>query len=259
MYRRLGRVLLVLSGLCGSLIAVEGAYAQADASYEGQTGPDAWGSLDPSYAECKSGQRESPVNITGAVKADLSPIKFDYKLTPLKIINTGHTIQVNYGSGSSITVDGVVYDLVQFHFHHPGENAIDGQRGDLELHLVHRNAQGQLAVVAILLKSGSEDFPLHVLWNYLPKDVGKEAEHKKVELNAEDFLPNDRNFYKFSGSLTTPPCSEGVTWLVMKQFVEVSPAQIAAFAKLFPNDARPLQALNGRSIEESHFEKSSAQ
>jgi carbonic anhydrase len=252
--------------LCATLFAVQPASAQyvqpkfpAPWSYQAPTGPARWGDLDPTYATCKTGTRQSPINITGAAPAQLAPIKFDYKLTPLKIVNTGFTIQVNYGAGSSITVNGAAYDLVQFHFHHPSETAIDGQKYDLELHLVHRNAQGRLAVVAVLLKSGSENYPLHVLWSYLPKDVGKEDEHKKVELNAADFLPNDQNYYKYSGSVTIPPCTEGVDWYVMKKPVEVSPSQIAAFAKFFPDNARPLQPANGRGIEESNFHKSSAE
>jgi carbonic anhydrase len=225
-------------------------------SYEAPTGPAQWGDLNPAYAACKAGTSQSPLDIKESAPAELAPIKFDYKLSPLRIVNTGYTVQVNYEPGSSITVNGSVYDLVQFHFHHPSETAIDGQKADLELHLVHRNAEGRLVVVAVLLKSGSENYPLHVLWSYLPNDVGKEAEHKKVQLNAADFLPNDRNYYKFSGSLTIPPCTEGVEWYVMQKPVEISPVQIAAFAKFFPNNARPLQGANGRGIEASHFQKS---
>jgi carbonic anhydrase len=254
--------ILVVAGL----FAADGAFAQYVApkfpaawTYEAPTGPAQWGDLDPSYAACKTGTHQSPIDINGAAPAELSPIKFDYKLTPLKIVNTGYTVQVNYGEGSSITVNGSIYNLVQFHFHHPSETAIDGQRADLELHLVHRNAQGQLLVVAVLMKAGSENYPLHVLWGKLPTDVGKEAEYKKVQLNAEDFLPNDHNYYTFSGSLTIPPCTEGVTWYVMQKPVEVSSTQIAAFAKFFPNNARPLQPDNGRGIQESSFKKSSAE
>jgi carbonic anhydrase len=263
---RMSGVLVAAALLSAALFAVQPASAQyvpqkfpAPWTYEAPTGPAQWGDLDPAYAACKAGTHQSPINLTGALPAELAPIKFDYKLTPLKIVNTGFTMQVNYEPGSSITVNGAVYDLVQFHFHHPTETAIDGQKYDLELHLVHRNAEGRLAVVSVLLKNGGENAPLRVLWNYLPKDVGKQAEHKKVELNAEDFLPNDRNYYKYSGSLTIPPCTEGVDWYVMKKPVEVSAVQIEAFAKFFPNNARPLQPANGRAIQESSFPKSSAE
>jgi carbonic anhydrase len=250
---------LVIAALVGARFAgaqaAAPAPAQAHWSYEGATGPEQWGYLDPAFEACKTGTNQSPINIQGATPGELAPIKFDYKLTPLKIINNGHTVQVNYGSGSTITVNGEVYELVQFHFHHPGEAEIDGQKYDLEMHLVHRNAHGKLLVVAVLMKSGSENFPLHVLWSYLPTDIGKEAEHKKVQLNAEDFLPNDRNYYTYSGSLTAPPCSENVDWYVMKKPVEISPAQIATFAKLYPDNARPLQPTNDRKIQESNFKK----
>jgi carbonic anhydrase len=228
-------------------------------TYNAPTGPEQWGDLDPSYAACKTGTRQSPINIDHAVKAELAPIRFDYKLSPLKIINNGYTVQINYEPGSSVTINGAAYELVQFHFHHPSETEIDGVKYDMELHLVHRNAQGRIAVVSILLKSGAENAPLRQLWTYLPKDIGKEAEHKKVELNAEDFLPNDRNYYRYSGSITIPPCTEGVDWYVMKKPVEVSPTQIAAFAKLFPDNARPIQPANDRRIEETSFEKTPAQ
>jgi carbonic anhydrase len=238
------------------------AAGKAAWSYQAPTGPAQWGDLDPAYAACKTGTSQSPIDIETkdvTPSGDLAPIRFNYQLSPLKIINNGYTVQVNYDSGSSITVNGEAYELIQFHFHHPSETRIDGQTFDLELHLVHRNAQGKLAVVAVLLKSGAQNPPLRELWNYLPKDIGHEAEHKKVQLNAADFLPNDRNYYRFSGSLTIPPCTEGVTWFVMKTPVEVSPTQIAAFANLYPLNARPIQPLNGRSVTKSGFEKAPAE
>jgi carbonic anhydrase len=242
-------------------VGAQGAPAKAGApwSYQAPNGPAQWGDLDAAYATCKTGTQQSPIDIKDSVKAELAPIRFDYKLSPLKIVNNGYTVQINYEPGSSITVNGALYNLVQFHFHHPSENEIDGQKFDMELHLVHRNAEGRIAVVAVLLKSGAESAPIRDLWDYLPKDIGKESEHKKVQLNAEDFLPNERNYYKFQGSITIPPCTEGVDWYVMKQPVEVSPSQIAAFAKLFPDNARPLEPTNGRPIQESSFEKTPAQ
>jgi carbonic anhydrase len=242
------------------------AFAQAPAAkppapwtYQAPTGPEQWGDLDRAYSACKTGTLQSPIDIEGATTAELAPIHFDYKLSPLKIINNGYTVQINYEAGSSITVNGAVFDLIQFHFHHPGETEIDGTRGDMELHLVHRNAQGRIAVVAILLKAGAESAPLRELWSYLPKDIGKEAEHKKVQLNAADFLPNDRNYYKYSGSITIPPCTEAADWYVMKTPVEVSPLEIASFGKLYPDNARPVQPTNNRAIQESSIGKPPAQ
>ena len=253
---------LVAAGTTWAQTPAPAAAGKAAWSYQAPIGPAQWGDLDPAYAACKTGTSQSPIDIETkdvTPAAELPPIRFSYQLSPLKIINNGYTVQVNYDAGSSITVNGESYELIQFHFHHPSETQIDGEKFDLELHLVHRNAQGKLAVVAVLLKRGAQNPPLRELWTYLPKDVGHEAEHKKVQLNAADFLPNDRNYYKFPGSLTIPPCTEGVTWLVMKTPVEVSPAQIALFANLYPLNARPAQPLNGRSVTKSSFEKAPAE
>lgn len=227
-------------------------------SYQGANGPEHWGDIESGYATCKTGTHQSPIDIKNAQKAELAPIHFDYKLSPLKIVNNGYTVQINYESGSSITVNGAVYELVQFHFHHPSETEIDGQRFDLELHLVHKSAEGRLAVVSVLMKSGSENAALRDLWTYLPREIGKETEKKKVQINAEDFLPSNRNYDKFSGSITIPPCTENADWYVMKTPVDISPLEINAFRKLYPNNARPVQSANGRTIEESQFDKDTA-
>ncbi len=227
-------------------------------SYQGANGPEHWGDIESSYATCKTGMHQSPIDITNAQQAELAPIHFDYKLSPLKIVNNGYTVQINYEPGSSITVNGAVYQLIQFHFHHPSETEIDGQKFDLELHLVHKNAEGRVAVVSILMKSGSENAALRDLWTYLPREIGKEIEKKKVQINAEDFLPANRNYYNFSGSITIPPCTENADWYVMKTPVDVSPLEINAFAKLYPDNARPTQSANGRPIVETSFTKDAA-
>ena len=223
-------------------------------SYSGPDGPEHWGDLDPSFAACKSGQRQSPIDIADAKPADLKAIKFDYKLAPMKIINNGHTILIRYEAGSSITVDGKQYPLVQFHFHHPSEEEINGQKFDMVLHLVHVHADGSAVAIAVLLKSGNENPLIRDIWSHIPKETGKEAEFKKVMINAADLLPADQNYFTFDGSLTIPPCSD-VKWFVLKTPVELSPAQIAAFARMYPDNARPIQPTNGRKIEESNFTK----
>jgi carbonic anhydrase len=223
-------------------------------SYSGPDGPDHWGDLDPSFAACKTGQRQAPIDIKDAKPADLKPIGFDYKLSPMKIVNNGHTIRVDYEAGSSITVDGKQYPLVQFHFHHPSEEEINGQKFDMVLHLVHVSADGHAIAVGVLLKSGNENPLIRDIWAHIPREVDKEVEFKKIVINAADLLPADRNYYSFDGSLTIPPCGD-VKWFVMKTPVELSPAQIAAFAKLYPDNARPIQPTNGREIEESDFTK----
>ncbi len=223
-------------------------------SYSGPDGPEHWGDLDHSFAACKTGPHQSPIDIRGAEPVDLKPIQFDYKLAPMKIVNNGHTIRVNYASGSSITVDGKQYPLVQFHFHHPSEEEINGQKFDMVLHLVHMDAGGNAVAIAVLLKSGSENPLIRAIWAHIPREVNKEVEFKKVVINAADLLPADQNYYTFDGSLTIPPCGD-VKWFVMKAAVELSPAQIAAFARLYPDNARPIQPTNGRKIQESNFTK----
>src|ERR1700733_4039718 len=174
-------------------------------SYSGPDGPEHWGDLDPSFAACKTGQHQSPIDIKGAEPADLKPIQFDYKLSPMKIVNNGHTILVKYQAGSSIMVDGKQYPLVQFHFHHPSEEELNGQKYDMVLHLVHVHADGSAVAIAVLLKSGNETPLIRDIWSHIPKEVGKEAEFKKIMINAADLLPADQNYFTFDGSLTLRP------------------------------------------------------
>lgn len=260
MTSRLAHAAFSLFIVCAALAAAEPAIAQAQPSshphwsYGGADGPDHWGDLEPDYAECKSGHRESPIDIVGAQPADLPPIHFDYKLSPLKIINNGHTIQINYEPGSSITINGTALPLQQFHFHHGSENEINGLKYDMELHFVHvDSAANRTAVVAVFIKSGAENALLRDLWSHIPHDKGKEVDYKKVVINAADLLPADQNYYTFDGSLTIPPCKEGVKWFVLKTPIEASPAQIAAFARYYPDNARPVQPANGREIQESNL------
>ncbi|HEY0704572.1 MAG TPA: carbonic anhydrase family protein [Candidatus Acidoferrales bacterium] len=256
------KLALASSVFCTALLFPHLAGAQSKPSepqwgYAGADGPDHWGDLDSSFAACKAGTRQSPIDIKDATESpDLAPIRFDYKLSPLKIVNNGQTIRVDYEVGSGIVVNGISFPLTQFHFHHRSETEIDGQKFDMELHLVHQDpAAGRIAVVAILIKSGAENALLRDLLSHAPSKVGEEVEKKKVVINAAGFLPADQNYYVFDGSLTTPPCSEGVRWYVLKQPIEASPWQIAAFAKLYPNNARPVEPLNGRTLLQSDFHK----
>jgi carbonic anhydrase len=260
MTTRLARTTAAGFILCATLIFARPTIAQEHPAsaphwgYSGAEGPEHWGDLEADYAECKAGHRESPINIVGAQPTDLAPIHFDYKLEPLKVINNGHTIQFNYEAGSSITINGTALPLVQFHFHHVSENEIDGKKYDMELHFVHADsAANRTAVVAVFIKSGAENAALRDLWSHIPHDMGKEVEYKKVVINAADLLPGDQNYYTFDGSLTIPPCKEGVKWFVLKTPIEASPAQIAAFARYYPDNARPVQPTNGREIQESNF------
>ena len=229
------------------------SFSQAQAadkhwSYEGHGGPAEWGELDKAYAACKLGKVQSPVDIRGAKAADLPAIKFDYKPSPLKVIDNGHTIQVNYAPGSSIEVGGTRYELVQFHFHKPSEEKVDGKSHDMVAHLVHKGADGKLAVVAVLLDKGGANPTINAIWQNLPKEKEKETS-AKATVDAATLLPGDKGYYTFQGSLTTPPCSEEVRWFVLKTPVKIEDSQIAAFGKLYPMNARPTQPLNGRAIQ----------
>jgi carbonic anhydrase len=246
---------LILVGFIATA-AVFGSVAQetehhAHWTYDGKDGPNKWGTLDPAYSECKLGHHQSPIDIRHAEKADLPPIQFDYAPSSLRIIDNGHTVMVNYEPGSFITVGGHRYQLTQFHFHHPSEEHIDGKSFDMEIHLVHSDASGNLAVVAVLLKSGKVNIGLQTMWDHLPKEKDKEATVEGVLINAADLLPVNRGYYTFIGSLTTPPCTEGVTWFVLKTPEEISSGEVGVFAKVYPDDARPTQKLEGRVVHES--------
>jgi carbonic anhydrase len=220
-------------------------------NYSGAQGPDHWGDLNPEFATCKTGHNQSPIDIRDTRKADLPPIQFDYKSSALHIIDNGHTIMINYSPGSSISVGAKTYQLKQFHFHRPSEEKIHGQGYDMVVHLVHADQEGNLAVVAVLLQQGEANALIEKLWNDLPKEAEKEEFLESVKINVADLLPADRSYYTFPGSLTTPPCSEGVTWFVLKHPVTASAAEIAQFERLYPNNARPTQTQYDRVVLES--------
>ncbi|HXZ78715.1 MAG TPA: carbonic anhydrase family protein [Terriglobales bacterium] len=220
-------------------------------TYTGAEGPEHWGDLDPSFTTCKTGKEQSPIDIRNPQKASLPRIQFDYQPAPLKIIDNGHSIQVNYSSGSTITVGDHKYELKQFHFHHPSEEKINGQPSDMVAHLVHADAEGKLAVVAVLLKKGQANSAIQTIWDHLPREKGVETPVEGITINAADLLPEKLGYYTFAGSLTTPPCTEGVTWYVLKSSKTLSAQQVDAFAKPYPMNARPTQPLNGRVVKET--------
>jgi carbonic anhydrase len=182
---------------------------------------------------------------------DLPELKFDYKAVPLNIIDNGHTIQINYPAGSKLTVGDKTFALQQIHFHHPSEEQINGHSTDMVAHFVHSDSGGHLAVVAVLLKQGAENPQLATVWKNIPAEKEKAVAVPAVQVNVANLLPNDHGYYTFAGSLTTPPCSEGVTWFVLKQPTLISANEVAVFAKLYPKNARPIQPLNNRKISET--------
>lgn len=220
--------------------------------YEGEGGPANWGTLKPEYATCGTGMSQSPIDINKTYKTKLDPIMFAYKDTPVKIVNNGHAIQVNYEPGSFMTVDGEKYQLVQFHFHAPSEYTVKGQFYDMEMHLVHKNDKGELGVVGVFLKKGAPNKLIQVLWDNMPQEINKENVVSGVSVNASGLLPKDTKYYHLYGSLTTPPCSEGVNWSVMKAPIEVSEEQIQKFKTTMGVDNnRPVQPVNKRFVLES--------
>lgn len=219
-------------------------------SYEGDTGPEHWGAMSPDNAACSMGQRQSPIDIRNGIKVDQESLTFEYKPSYFRIIDNGHTIQVNYGPGSRLMALGRSYELVQFHFHMPSEERIEGRAFDMVIHLVHKDPEGKLAVVAVMLEEGKHNPFIQTLWNNIPLEKNEEYA-PKTAIEASSILPARRDYYSYMGSLTTPPCTEGVLWLVFKQPVEISQEQINVFSRFYAKNARPIQNSAGRVIKES--------
>jgi carbonic anhydrase len=217
--------------------------------YAGHAGAKHWGDMEPGFATCKLGKDQSPINIRSAEKADLPALSFGYTASAAEVVNNGHTIQVNLADSGTVQLASGSYKLLQFHFHTPAEEKIRGRSYPLGVHLVHRNEAGELAVVGVLFKRGKENPALAKVFAAMPTHADTKAALPE-NFNPADLLPEKTGYYAFSGSLTTPPCSEGVRWQVLKQPVEASRAQIARFKKLYPMNARPVQPLNGRTVQE---------
>jgi carbonic anhydrase len=245
---------LALTVAVGCCLAGERAAAEDTGphwDYGAEHGPAHWAGMKADYQTCGVGKHQSPIDITTTKKAQLPSPKFDYSRTPLRIVNNGHTIQVNVPPGSAVAVGDHQYALQQFHFHAPSEEAVRGKHHALVAHFVHKDVDGKLAVVAVLFDVGKANPALEPVFERLPAKEGEEEVFDQVSIDPASVLPAQHGYYEFEGSLTTPPCSEGVRWLVLKQPVTLSQAQLDAFRKLFPRNARPVQPLNGRVVRES--------
>lgn len=229
----------------------EAAHEAPHWSYTGNTGADKWGSLDKQFATCGVGQRQSPIDIRKTIRADLPAIQFAYKPVPLTIVDNGHSIKVDTPGAGSITVDGASYELQQFHFHKPSEEKINGKAYDMVVHLVHQSKEGKLAVVAVAIEAGKEQSLIRTLWTHLPLETNKPVTRSDVKIDPTQLLPAKRGYYTFLGSLTTPPCTEDVLWLVLKTPMQISREQLAGFGTIYKNNVRPVQPVNGRVIKES--------
>jgi len=248
------RTLLFILAMFGLLNAT--AFAQEEHhdeaphwTYEGEEGPGHWGELSPDFVLCMDGTAQSPIDVTDASELDLVNIDFNYGETALNIVNNGHTIQVNTDEGSSISYNGINYDLLQFHFHHPSEHTVNGEPADMEIHFVHRDPNsGNLAVVGVLLMAGDEDNAAYAsIFDNLPAEAG-DPQTMDAVVDLMSLLPEQQTFYTYQGSLTTPPCSQIVRWLLLDTPVYLSETQIEAFASIFEMNARPTQPLNMRDL-----------
>jgi carbonic anhydrase len=268
------QILLIYALSLSGLVAATNQHAETGHAshwgYAGSSGPDEWHSLSKEFALCGSGKRQSPVDIWNEVPADLYPLQFQYQSIPLLVLNNGHTLQANYNTvGKEETVDiggksypvqrkpihnstlmlgDVPYKLLQFHFHTPSEHARDGRRYAMEVHLVHKSTNSNLAVVGVLFERGNENPTLKKLLDNVSGNINEVKLVQGVTINAADLLPDDRQVFHYSGSLTTPPCSENVNWFVMRTPIEVSDAQVDQFEHLIGENARPLQPMHWRSM-----------
>jgi carbonic anhydrase len=220
-------------------------------SYEGETGPANWGKINPAWAKCGSGNRQSPIDIRDGMKVELEQIAFDYHPSTFNVTDNGHTVQVMVGGGNFLTVQNRMYELIQFHFHRPSEERINGRGYEMVVHLVHKDGEGRIAMLALLLERGKPQPVIQTVWNNLPLEK-LETLAPAVVLDPMELLPARRDYFTFMGSMTTPPCQEGVLWLVMKEPVQASPAQLALFSRLYPLNSRPIQPGSGRIIKESN-------
>lgn len=239
------------AALAGHGDAAAGHEAHWD--YEGTNGPERWGQMKPEFNACALGKRQSPIHIqsTEAVPGPAEPIEFHYGASGGSVVNNGHTIQVDLSGHNWIKVRGSAYKLVQFHFHHPAEEKVNYKGFAMVAHLVHKNEAGQLAVVAVLMDVGANNPFLQKVWTRMPLDTSDRVPLPDELLDMNELLPAEQRYFQFMGSLTTPPCTEGVLWMVLKQPVTLAPDQLKLFTKLFPMNARPVQAVNGRLVREA--------
>lgn len=249
----------VVKTLVLALAALVGGAAYASGgghhhwAYQGEhEGPAHWAELDPAFETCAKGSRQSPIDISNTVKAELPSLNFEYNKAEPTIVNNGHTVQVNVPPGSQLKVAGQTYSLLQFHFHTPSEETIGGKHMAMVGHFVHKNAAGQLGVVAVLMQPGPivKNAAYAPVFDHLPRPNEK-ITVEGLELDLAAMLPTDKSYYSFEGSLTTPPCSESVNWMVLKRPIALGNDQIKAFRRLFNANARPVQPLNGRVVKES--------
>ena len=234
---------LALCPMCRPASAAEGAHW----SYEGAVGPAKWGDLDAASRVCTIGLQQSPIDIVAPIKSQLPAIRLNWAKTADTIVNNGHTIQLNFAEGSILTLADKPYKLLQLHFHRPSEHMIAGRSYPMEAHFVHRADSGALAVLGVLMSTGRSNAAFAKVAASMPAKEGPPAK-APAGFNPNDMLPKKLGYYRYPGSLTTPPCAETVEWLLLTNPVTVAEADVAAFAKLYPLNARPVQRENRRYV-----------
>ena len=218
-----------------------------DWGYIGAGAPHKWAALNPAYSTCKTGAEQSPVNIDRFAQVALPPITAAYNPSALEVANDGRTVQVNYEPGSGFSVDGKAYELVQIQFHTPSEHYIDGAPYPMEAHFIHTAQDGSLAVIGVMMKVGVPNPTIEGIWQNVPM-AGKVKNVSGVSIDASNLMPEDKSYYTYRGSLTTPPCREGVQWYLLKDEIELSATQLKAFQAVYPVNARPIQDLGARTV-----------
>lgn len=248
--RGLTSLVLVITGLCATGTALAQNHGQ-HWTYHGQhADPSHWATLSSDFEACGRGQQQSPIDIRKTVKSQLPALEFQYTAVEPTLVNNGHTVQVNLPKGSTLKLGDAVYELLQFHFHTPSEEAVAGKHAAMVAHFVHRNANNELAVVGVLLQPGKNHPGFAPIFEHLPRP-GESIQVEGLKLDIAALLPDHLGYYAYQGSLTTPPCAEGVRWMVLKEPVKLGTQQIKAFRRLFNANARPIQPLNGREVHES--------
>lgn len=260
-------IALSLLAIAPCSIAINDAAVKTEWGYRGVLGPKHWGSLNPEFKLCSEGQRQSPINVTAPFKAEASPLEMDYQPAQMEIvedgvtrveigetpllIKEGHGLQLNFSQereSETIKIDGDVYRLIQLHLHTPSENQLNNKNFPLEVHLVHQGSRGKLAVIGVLVEPGKANPLLQKMLDHFPKEKGAIHVLRREKTNPMDLIPQSQEYFGFDGSLTTPPCTENVRWLVMKHPITASTAQIRALQARTKPNARPIQARNAREI-----------